>query len=276
MCRSAIVWIGLLTIPPLIPEPALAEYALVLKNGRRIVIESYREDGGMVKFPGFGGEIGIAREQIQTILKLGESEARGTIIPSNESSLSGAPTVTREANKPATGIGKAGERPQGKIQTPEEKLSAERVKEEKEYLKKLADVTEQIKAARDRYALATRGNTGPEPAFFTSPEAFSGQQDDLISRLRDAQHNPLGPRDAEPPKFLTPSPFSGVAPTTTEVAPPLVGPGPRADFPLPSYTPKQKELSELRDQINQLTQEREKLIQQMREKNFDTGSLFLQ
>ena len=276
MNQRAIVLIGLLTVPPLIPEPVLAEYALLLKNGRRIVVESYREERGMVKFPAFGGEIGIETEQIQTIVKVGEGDPRGTIVPSHESSLPGAPTVTREANKPATGVGKAAERPQGKIQTPEEKLSEERAKEEKEYLKKLEAITEQIKAARDRYALATRGNTGPEPAFFTSPEAFSGQQDDLISRLRDAQHNPLGPRDAEPPKFLTPSPFSGVAPTTTEVAPPLVGPGPRADFPLPSYTPKQKELSELRDQINQLTDERERLIQQMREKNFDTGSLFLQ
>jgi hypothetical protein len=276
MDRRAIVGIGLLLAPPLMPETVIAEYALVLKNGRRIVVESYREERGMVKFPAFGGEIGIEREQIQSILKVGEGEIRGTIIPSNDSALPRGPMATPEANKPATSIGKAGARPQEKIQTPEEKRSEERAKEEKDYLKKLEAITEQIKSARDRYALATRGNTGPEPAFFTSPEAFSGQQDDLISRLRDAQHNPLGPPDAEPPKFLTPSPFSGVPPTTTEVAPPLVGPGPRADFPLPSYTPKQKELSELRDQINQLTEERERLIQQMRDKNFSTGSLFLQ
>ncbi len=266
----------MLTIPPLIPEVVLAEYALVLKNGRRIVVESYREERGMVKFPGFGGEIGIAKEQIQTILTVGEGETRRTVIPGGESSLPGGPAVREEANKPASGIGKVGERPQGKAQTPEDKLSEERAKEEKEYLRKVEEITEQIKAASQRYAVATRGNSGPEPSFFTSPEAFSGQQDDLISRLRDAQHNPLGPSDAEPPKFLTPSPFSGVPPTTTEISPPLVGPGPRADFPLPSYTAKQKELSELRNQIGQLTQERERLIQQMRDKNFDTGSLFLQ
>ena len=275
MNRRAIVGIGLLLAPPLMPGDILAEYALVLKNGRRIVVESYREERGMVKFPAFGGEIAIEREQIQTILKVGAGEIRGGMIPGNDSAPPGRPMATPEANKPVTSSGKAGQ-PQEKIQTPEEKRSEERAKEEKEYVKKLEAITGQINSARDRYALATRGNTGSEPAFFTSPEAFSGQQDDLISRLRDAQHNPLGPTDAEPPKFLTPSPFSGVPPTTTEVAPPLVGPGPRADFPLPSYTPKQKELSELRDQINQLTAERERLIQQMREKNFDIGSVFLQ
>ena len=266
----------MLLAPPLMPRDILAEYALVLKNGRRIVVESYREERGMVKFPAFGGEIGIEREQIQTILKVGAGESRSGMIPGNDSAAPGRPMATPEANKPVTSIGKTGARPQEKIQTPEEKQSEERAKEEKDYLKKLEAITGQIKSARDRYALATRGNTGPEPTFFTSPEAFSGQQDDLISRLRDAQHNPLGPPDAEPPRFLTPSPFSGVPPTTTEVPPPLVGPGPRADFPLPSYTPKQKELSELREEINQLTAERERLIQQMREKNFNTGSLFLQ
>ena len=275
MNRRAIVGIGLLLAPPLMPGNILAEYALVLKNGRRIVVESYREERGMVKFPAFGGEIGIEREQIQTILKVGAGESRSGMIPGNDSAPPGRPMATPEANKPVTSSGKAAQ-PQEKIQTSEEKRSEERAKEEKEYVKKLEAITGQINSARDRYALATRGNTGPEPTFFTSPEAFSGQQDDLISRLRDAQHNPLGPPDAEPPRFLTPSPFSGVPPTTTEVPPPLVGPGPRADFPLPSYTPRQKELSELREQINQLTAERERLIQEMREKNFGTGSLFLQ
>src|SRR5215471_5446499 len=168
MNRRAIVGIGLLLAPPLLPGDVLAEYALVLKNGRRIVVESYREERGMVKFPAFGGEIGIEREQIQTILKVGAGEIRGGVIPGNDSALRGGPMATPEANKPVTSSGKAGARPQEKNQTPEEKRSEERAKEEKEYVKKLEAITEQIKSARDRYALATRGNTGSEPTFFTS------------------------------------------------------------------------------------------------------------
>ena len=37
-----------------------AQYVLVLKNGRQITVQSYREDGTMIKFNGLGGEIGIA------------------------------------------------------------------------------------------------------------------------------------------------------------------------------------------------------------------------
>jgi hypothetical protein len=44
----------------------------------------------------------------------------------------------------------------------------------------------------------------------------------------------------------------------------------------PSYSKKERELSQLRNQITQLEGKREKLIQEMRQKNFDTGSLFLE
>jgi hypothetical protein len=48
-----------------------AEYVLVLKNGRQISVQNYREEGSMIKFQGFGGEIGIAKDQLQTIRKIG-------------------------------------------------------------------------------------------------------------------------------------------------------------------------------------------------------------
>ena len=39
----------------------------MLKNGRQITVQSYREEGSMIKFTGLGGEIGISKDQVQTI-----------------------------------------------------------------------------------------------------------------------------------------------------------------------------------------------------------------
>jgi hypothetical protein len=49
--------------------PALADYTLILKNGRRITVETYRQEGRMIKFHALGGEIGISKDQIQSIEK---------------------------------------------------------------------------------------------------------------------------------------------------------------------------------------------------------------
>jgi hypothetical protein len=43
-----------------------------------------------------------------------------------------------------------------------------------------------------------------------------------------------------------------------------------------AQTDSEKALSEMRNRANQLEQEREKLIQEMRQKNLNTGSLFLE
>src|SRR6266496_744046 len=58
----------------LLVVPAFADYTLILKNGRRITVQSYREEGGTIKFQGLGGEIGIEKNQIQAIRKAGEDE----------------------------------------------------------------------------------------------------------------------------------------------------------------------------------------------------------
>lgn len=268
-----------------LPGPLSAEYTLVLKNGRRITVQSYREDGGMIKFPALGGEIGISREQIQSILKAGEPQSRGmSLLGTERPAAKGVTTGQREkleASKAPTGQVKgegkeagAG-RGQEKVLSPEEKLAEERAREEKEYQGKVKELTGQIKAVRDRYLLATRGSSGPEPTAPTSEEAIRARTDDLISRLRDAQHNPVGPSETGGVKLTdVPSPFSGAPPTTIELRPPVAAP--RVDAPLPGYSEKQRELSELRNQINQLEKNRERLIQEMKQKNFDTGSLFLE
>jgi len=56
---------------------ANAQYILVLKNGRQISVQSYREEGSMIKFSGLGGEIAISKEQVQTIRRAGEGDRLG-------------------------------------------------------------------------------------------------------------------------------------------------------------------------------------------------------
>lgn len=266
------------------PGPLSADYTLILKNGRRITVQAYREEGGMIKFGGLGGEIGISREQIQSIRKAGEPQSRGMSLLGTEKPTAGD-AATGQEKKLEAGKAPAGQAkgevketrpglPQDKVLSPEEKLAQERAKEEKEYQSKVGQLTEQIKALRDRYAVSTRGSSGPEPTLLNSEEAIKARTDDLLSRLRDAQHNPAGPSDAGGIKLSTPSSFAGAPPTTTELRPGQVVP--RVDAPLPGYTGKEKELSDLRNQINQLTKERERLIQEMRQKGFGTGSLFLE
>ena len=94
---------------------------------------------------------------------------------------------------------------------------------------------------------------------------MSARQDDVVSRFKDAQQNPSEPA---PVKLLEPSPFSSLPPTTREVQPTgrTVSP---YDSP-PVYTEKQQELLELRNQAMELEKERERLINEMKQKNFDS------
>jgi hypothetical protein len=247
-----------------------AQYTLVLKNGRRITVQSYREEGGMVKFSGFGGEIGIAKDQIQTIVKAGEGTAQGTVFPPTAGP--GAPAPLEGARRTPDAMGR--EPAPGKAKTPEEQLAEERAKEEKEYQKRVEQITQQLREARERYSLLTRGRGGPEPSILETGEAMKGRADDLNSRLRDVQHSAGVPGDAGGVRLSTPSPFSGVPPDeillTPQAAPPSVNPPP------PSYSEREKELSDLRNRMARLERERDQMIQEMKQKNFDTGSLFLE
>ncbi|MBI3062378.1 MAG: hypothetical protein HYY83_10440 [Deltaproteobacteria bacterium] len=256
-----------------IAEPLYAQHTLVIKNGRRITVQSYREEGSMIKFPGMGGENGISRDQIQTIVKAGEADSRGMSIQRLEATPSALPPTARtEAGQPPKVEAEGGVKE--KALSPEEQLAQERAKEEKEFQNKVGQLTDQIKALRDRYAVATRGSSGPEPTLLQTEEAIKARTDDLMSRLRDTQYNPSGPSDSGGIKLSTPSTFSGVPPASIEHR--AGGIPPRVDVPLPNYTGKERDLSDLRNQLNQLQRDRERLIEQMKQKNFDTGSLFLE
>ena len=226
--------------------PVWADYTLVLKNGRRITVQSYREEGQMIKFRGLGGDIGISRDQIQSIQKADPGE------PALEQTQLQEPVAAPQAP----------ERPL----TPEE----EKAKEEKEYQQKLIELTGQLKDVRDRYSELLRGTTSPEPTQLVTEEQIKASQADVISRFRDATSNPSEPA---PVRLLTPSPFSSLPPTITEERPPARAPTTYENLP---FTETQKELSELRNQAIELDREREKLINEMRQKNLSIGSLFLE
>ena len=246
------------------PAALWADYTIVLKSGRRITVQTYREEGRMIKAYGLGGEIGIPKDQIQSILKAGE-EGRGMDLRSAESTEAGPAELRQEEEKqPPTQVEGA---------PPGDKLAEERAKEEKEYQKRVKEITEQIKAATQRYSVAGRGGSTPEEALLGNEGAIRARADDLNARLRDQQHNPAGPSDAGGVKLSTPSPFTGQPPSTIELSPGEVAP--RANSPAPTYSEREREFSELRNRINQLVKERERLIEEMRQKNFETGNLFL-
>src|SRR5918994_6430883 len=59
------------------PAPMFADYTVVLKNGRRMTVQSYREEGSTIKVPALGGELGIPKEQIEAILNAGQTAGQG-------------------------------------------------------------------------------------------------------------------------------------------------------------------------------------------------------
>jgi len=226
---------------------AEAQYVLTLKNGRQITVQAYSEEGTMIKFTGMGGEIAISKDQVQSIRPANAKERLEAAQPFLDrqpqpsitqppSTLSQAPSVSSSPSPAAT----------------HDQVAQQRAEEEKAYQQKVKVLTQQIKELRERYSLITRGNKGPEPSFFTTEEAFRGHQEDLLSRLRDAQLKAQGlpsGSDATSPQFSLDPP--------------------------PAYSEKQKELSDLRSRIAALESDRDRLIEEMKVKNFDTGSLFL-
>jgi len=133
------------------------------------------------------------------------------------------------------------------------------------------DVTERLKAAQNNFLNASRGSSSPEPGVLTSDDAIRRRADDLNARLRDAQNS--GQTDGGPVRLESPSPFTGTAPTVTEIAP--SAPAPSVGPPPPGYTASERQLSDLRNDMTQLTREREKLIEEMKQKNYQSGNLFL-
>jgi hypothetical protein len=211
--------------------PAAANYTIVLKNGRQLTVESYREEGSAIKVFGLGGEFGIPKDQIQTISKFGQSDRPGlNIIDLETSTRRQQPQVPQKPAVPAVGDIKDDMSPGA----PEITIDPE---EEKEYRKRLAEVTQKLQAAREKYFSVTQGSG---TAANVSQEGIRAWVMDFASRIHDSQKVPRGG-----------------GPRSTPPTPPYA----------PTYTAKEKELSELRTQIDSLQKERDALIQEMKSKN---------
>ena len=215
---------------------AEAQSVLVLKNGRQITVQSYRVEGSMIKFTGLGGEIAIAKDQIQEILKVGEinrpglsmSDLDGPSRPSATAPQKTTPTATRDVTQPPS----RGETdPVGNSE------------EAKDYQKRLVEVTQKLEAAKEKYFNATQGGG---TASNTSKDGIQSWVMDFASRIHDSQKVPGGGG-------------AGSTPPTPPYA--------------PNYTAKEKELSDLRSEIDSLQKERDALILEMKSKNIPTRAL---
>jgi hypothetical protein len=243
--KRAFIFSATAAVVVLSNHPACADYTIVLKNGRQFNVQNFREQAGRISFHGFGGEISIPKDQIQTISPAGGARsvtqapprsASGTVL---EDEL---PAIERK-NAVAQKLSENPGSEKKEMPTPS-------VKEEDGYRHLIKKLDDQLKELRGRYATETRGNTGADPFLFTTEEAFRGHQEDLLSRLRDAQYKAQGlasGAEAQSPPFST--------------------------NPPPAYTEKQKLLSDLRNRLHEVESERERVIAEMKRNHMDTGSL---
>ena len=234
MRTRAILSIAIVAIFASVPT-AFADYTLVLKNGRRITAQSYREEGSTIKIHGLGGEFGIPKDQIQTILKGEQTEQRGLNISDLEASSRQTQTPAQKPSVPAA-------RDPKDALVPNENKSTVEANEAQNYRKRLAEVTQKLETAKRQYLEASQGGG---TASNVSKAGFSGWVADFGSRIRDSQNVP-----------------GGGGPAST---PPMQG------YEAPVYTPKEKELSDLRSKIDSLQKERDDLIQEMKRKNIPTA-----
>jgi hypothetical protein len=209
---------------------AQAQSVLVLKNGRQITVQSYRTEGSMIKFQGLGGEIAIPKDQIQSILKAGQTDRPGLSM----SELEAPP------RQPTTAVQKPSPPPAREVARPPSPIETQPttdVDEAKEYQARLAEVTQKLEAAKEKYFTATQGGG---TASNVTKEGLRSWTMDLASRIHDSQKLP-----------------GGGGPGSTPPTPPYA----------PTYTGREKELSDLRIEIDRLQNERDALIQEMKSKN---------
>ncbi len=260
----------------------LADYTLILKNGRTVNVEAYKEEGGRIIFSSYGGEISLAKEDVQSIIPAVKGLATRQVSPQTEVVPGKPPELgpgEEKLARPGQEQGMKGMKDEPlatkeKVLTPEEIKAAERAEEERQYRMKVKEVTARIKALRDRLAVANRRTPGPEPSLLDSPEAIKARTADLNSRLKDSARRSAELSDRDVVRLEQPSPFTGAPPTTIKLKP--GGASKRVRPPLTPYSPKEKKLSQLRSQILVLERKRDRLIQEMRDRNFNTASLFLQ
>jgi len=168
--------------------PVSADYNLVLKNVRAITVQSYREEGKMIKFYGLGGEIGLSKDQIQAIRKTGEGERQDLSLP--------APAVASsrsiDVSQPSSDTPQVESREStGPEQTPREDAANEALKQQK----RLKEITEQLEIEKERYVNATQGGN---LSANLSKEGINAWVADLGSRFKDSQKAPLS---EYPPKM---------------------------------------------------------------------------
>jgi hypothetical protein len=209
---------------------AQAQSVLVLKNGRQITVQSYRTEGSMIKFQGLGGEIAIPKDQIQSILKAGQTDRPGLSMSELEAPpRQPATTVQKPSPAPARDVARP--------PSPTETQPTPEVDEARDYQARLAEVTQKLEAAKEKYFTATQGGG---TASNVTKEGLRSWTMDLASRIHDSQKVP-----------------GGGGPGSTPPTPPYA----------PRYTGTEKELSDLRLEIDRLQNERDSLIQEMKSKN---------
>src|SRR5690242_18179196 len=152
----------------LIPAIASAQYTIVLKNGRRITTQAYREEGSTIRVFGLGGEFTIPRDQVQTILRAEEGAGRGLDLRDTPAAANTGATTAAKPAGPAIDRPATPQPQEERAETPEEK----RAKEEAEYRNRVADVTERLKAAQNNFLNASRGSSSPDPGVLTSDDAI--------------------------------------------------------------------------------------------------------
>ncbi len=248
------------------PITVLAEYTLILKNGRQITVKNYYEEGPMIKFYGLGGEIGLSKDLIEIIRKSGGDADPGdrSFNVGKKDSASKVSTIVEHSKK------------ENEKSTKENHVSAEDNAEkgaidEAEHRRRLAENTADLKSATDQYISTSRGGSSTvDPSLPRNEQEIRARTDDLISRVRDAQSRQDGHRFEPQPEPPTPATLSGTLP-------PLLVPGQSNRVPSVSaapapYTESQKELSRLRNHIYQLERERQTLIEETKEQNPDLDS----
>jgi hypothetical protein len=80
--------------------PLFADYKLVLKNGRSITVQRYREEGGKIIVYSLGGELAIAKDQIESIVRVGKEEGK---VPPDAKESPGEAVGTRQEEKERLG-----------------------------------------------------------------------------------------------------------------------------------------------------------------------------
>jgi hypothetical protein len=213
-----------------------AQHVIVLKNGRQITVQSYREEGPMIKIVGLGGEIGIPKDQVQAILKPGQTErdrAGVNISEMEASSRQSAPAPQKPRPSSTTDLSQP--------PSPAETQPLADPEEVREYQQRLAEVSQKLEAARQKYFDATQGGG---TASNVSKEGIRSWTMDFASRIHDSQKTP-----------------GGGGASSTPPTPPYT----------PNYTAKERELSDLRSEVDRLQKERAALIEEMKSKNIPTG-----